>query len=115
MRARTSLLLLALILGVGFGQSLWAETESDSEARPAADDSKETIVVSMSLLDELLFDDAAESAASPFLPPGHGGTPPGQGGTPPGQTTPPGQGGTPPGQGGTAPGQGGGPPPGERD
>ena len=58
-----------------------------------------------------------ESATSPFLPPGHGGTPPGQGGTPPGQTTPPGQGGTPPGQakkggdpppghGGTPPGQG---------
>lgn len=55
-----------------------------------------------------------EPEASPFLPPGHGGTPPGHGGVPPGHTTPPGHGSTPPGQAGTAPGQGGGPSPGQR-
>jgi hypothetical protein len=57
-----------------------------------------------------------EASASPFLPPGHGGTPPGQGGTPPGQQTPPGKGGIPPGQqddtpGGSGGGNGNGPPP----
>ena len=41
---------------------------------------------------------STEASASPFEPPGHGGTPPGHGGTPPGQTNPPGHGGTPPGR-----------------
>lgn len=45
----------------------------------------------------------AETEASPFMPPGFGGTPPGQGGIPPGQTNPPGQGGIPPGQSGETP------------
>jgi hypothetical protein len=60
----------------------------------------------------------SESEASPFEPPGFGGTPPGQGGTPPGQTNPPGHGGTPPGQSGNPPqppGHDGAPPPGHRD
>lgn len=61
--------------------------------------------------------DEPEAEASPFEPPGFGGTPPGQGGTPPGQTTPPGHGGTPPGQSGQPPlppGQGDSPPPGQQ-
>ena len=117
------------LCGTAFGSSTSSPdfTIRSSEARGAAD---KTIRVesptpkdAFSILQDvlpLLIDprapgSGAETEASPFLPPGHGGTPPGQGGTPPGQTTPPGHGGTPPGQAGTAPGQGGGPPPGHRD
>ena len=79
----------------------------------AGKDGKSKLMTVIGMLDGLSMNH--EATASPFLPPGHGGTPPGQGGTPPGQTTPPGQGGTPPGQGDTPPGQGGGPPPGHQD
>ena len=56
------------------------------------------LLAALEILDGAFGPDSAEPQASPFEPPGHGGTPPGQGGTPPGQSTPPGKGGTPPGQ-----------------
>ncbi len=84
----------------------------------AAEEARDTSLLAeiLSMLDGLTAD--SETEASPFEPPGFGGTPPGQGGTPPGQTTPPGQGGTPPGRSGETPqppGQGGNPPPGHQN
>ncbi len=89
-----------------------SEQRADS---PTAKDALWFLQEVLPLLEPRASESGAEAEASPFRPPGHGGTPPGQGGTPPGQTTPPGHGGTPPGQAGTAPGQGGGPPPGHRN
>jgi hypothetical protein len=84
----------------------------------AAEEARETSLLAeiLGMLDGLTAD--SETEASPFEPPGHGGTPPGQGGTPPGQTTPPGHSGTPPGQSGEPPqppGQNGNPPPGHQE
>jgi hypothetical protein len=84
----------------------------------AAEEARDTSLLTeiLGMLDGLSAD--SETEASPFEPPGFGGTPPGQGGTPPGQTTPPGQGGTPPGQSGELPqppGQDGEVPPGHQE
>ena len=69
---------------------------------PMAEVSEANVQPALGILHELA-SGLGEEPASPFQPPGHGGTPPGQGGTPPGQTTPPGEGGTPPGQDGEPP------------
>lgn len=97
---------LLVLCVFGFGHAAAAEGTAN-DAPPA----QEAVAPDVFALVMTVLGDSPETPATPFLPPGHGGTPPGQGGTPPGQTTPPGQGGTPPGQGGgTPPGQGGNPP-----
>ena len=100
MRPRVFIVLGLVFGAVGVSTAVRAGTNGNKPSQSLADAAVTIIGSSFSA-------ESTENDASPFLPPGHGGTPPGQGGTPPGQTTPPGHGGTPPGQGdkGTPPGQ----------
>jgi hypothetical protein len=86
---------------------------ADQEDPPTAEVSNNAVL--FEILD-MLGSLNVETEASPFVPPGQGGTPPGQGGPFPGHADPPGHGGTPPGQDGeppAPPGHDGNPPPGQ--
>ena len=106
--------LLILVLAAGLAWAAGSQRDRQKDDTPAPSSPQQQAADALEILNTFK-EGTMEPLASPFLPPGHGGTPPGQGGVPPGQTTPPGHGGTPPGQGGTPPGQGGGPPPGHRN
>ena len=92
-RARPSTCSLTVLLLLVSALLSPAVASGRGEVRPERLD-KSPLLVVMGILDGVSANE--ETEASPFRPPGFGGTPPGQGGTPPGQTTPPGQGESPP-------------------
>jgi hypothetical protein len=111
MRSRSAIIIFVLLLVAGLSLPAIAAEEG---ATPTATEENSMLSTFLGMLEGLTA--SAEAEASPFEPPGFGGTPPGQGGTPPGQTNPPGHGGTPPGQSGDVPeppGLDGVPPPGQ--
>ena len=98
MRSRSAIIIFVLLLVAGLSLPAIAAEE---DTAPTATEETSLLSTFLGMLEGLTAD--SETEASPFEPPGFGGTPPGQGGTPPGLTNPPGQGGTPPGQSGDTP------------